>query len=302
MLAEMDFEGLRGELLPKAELAAYTSWRVGGPADLVYLPADAEDLEVFLKQLPVSVPLYWLGLGSNTLVRDGGVEGVVVVTQGRLNKLSQEESLFVRAEAGVSCAQLARFTARLGLEGAEFMAGIPGTVGGALAMNAGCFGGETWPCVAQVETINRLGERKLRPPIDFEVSYRQVKRPPEEWFVAGYFKLSAGDKTLSLEKIRQFLEKRNLTQPTGQPTCGSVFRNPPQNHAGRLIELCGLKGKKRGAAAVSEKHANFIINEGNAKAADIEALVEEIRIIVENEQQVELIPEVCIIGRADKRG
>lgn len=289
-------ELLRGRLLPNEALAAYTSWRVGGPADYVYFPADIPDLSLFLKLLPSDVPLNWLGLGSNTLVRDGGLEGVVIITQGALSQLTQEGET-IRAEAGVSCAQLARFTARLAFQGLEFMAGIPGTVGGALAMNAGCYGGETWQYVTQVETINRLGEVKIRPAADFEASYRHVKRPAEEWFVAGYFQAQAGGKTEALEKIRQLLEKRNAAQPTGLPNCGSVFRNPPANYAARLIELCGLKGYKKGGAVVSEKHANFIINESNAKAADIEALVNEVKAIVEDRQGIRLIPEVCMIGK-----
>lgn len=296
---EQGLHFLRGRLLPNEPLAPYTSWRVGGPADFVYLPADIEDLSTFLQLLPQDIPLNWLGLGSNVLVRDGGLEGVVIVTQGALSQLTQDLQS-VRAEAGVSCAQLARFTARLGLQGIEFMAGIPGTVGGALAMNAGCYGGETWQFVTQVETINRSGERKLRPAADFVVSYRHVSRPEDEWFVAGHFQVSSGDKTLSLEKIRQLLEKRNSSQPTGLPNCGSVFRNPPQNFAARLIESCGLKGFKKGAAVVSEKHANFIINEGSAKAADIEALVEEIRAIVEDKEGICLIPEVCMIGKSTR--
>ena len=288
---------LRGRLLPDETLAPYTSWRVGGPADYVYLPADIQDLSLFLRLLPGDLPLNWLGLGSNTLVRDGGLDGAVIVTQGALSQLTQEGET-IRAEAGVSCAQLARFSARLAFEGLEFMAGIPGTVGGALAMNAGCYGGETWQYVTQVETIDRHGECRIRPTADFEASYRHVKKPAEEWFVAGHFQIKAGDKTESLEKIRQLIEKRNAAQPTGLPNCGSVFRNPPANYAARLIELCGLKGYKKVGAVVSEKHANFIINENNAKAADIEALVNEVKAIVEDKQGIRLIPEVCMIGKS----
>lgn len=289
-------EELQGRLLLDEALAPYTSWRVGGPADIIYLPKDIQDLAHFFKIMPAALPVHWLGLGSNTLVRDGGLEGVVIITQGALSHLTQEKNK-IRAEAGVACAQLARFSARLALQGLEFMAGIPGTVGGALAMNAGCYGGETWQFVTQVETINRRGEHKLRPASDFETGYRHVKKFPEEWFVAGHFEVQAGNKADALEKIRQLLEKRNASQPTGLPNCGSVFRNPPENYAARLIELCGLKGCKKGGAEVSEKHANFIINAGNATAAEIEALVEEIKMIVEKKQGVSLIPEVCMIGK-----
>lgn len=288
---------LRGRLLKNELLAHYTSWRTGGPADYVYIPADLDDLAFFLQHLPTSLPLTWLGLGSNTLVRDSGLAGVVIITQGALNKLSQPHAQEIRAEAGVSSAQLARHSARLGAEGLEFMAGIPGTVGGALAMNAGCFGGETWRFVRSVETINRCGEIKTRPVTDFQVGYRHVVRPQDEWFVAGHFALQAGNKEKALHAIRTLLEKRNHTQPTGTANCGSVFRNPPDNYAGRLIEECGLKGKTLGGAQVSSKHANFILNEANATSADIENLIATVAATVEEKTGVKLVPEVCIIGR-----
>lgn len=286
---------LRGELLKNESLAHYTSWRTGGVADYVYKPADLDDLALFLRSLAMDVPLTWLGLGSNTLIRDGGMTGVVIVTQGGLNQV--DVSSHIRAEAGLACAQLARHSARLGMTGLEFLAGIPGTVGGALAMNAGCFGGETWRYVQAVETINRRGEIKIRPAAEFEVGYRHVTRPTEEWFVAGHFSLQPGDKDASLNEIRTLLEKRNSTQPTGTANCGSVFRNPPGNFAGRLIEECGLKGKQMGGASVSTKHANFIINEQNASSLDIENLIAEVRAVVQNKTGILLVPEVCIIGR-----
>jgi UDP-N-acetylmuramate dehydrogenase len=289
-------QACRGQLLPNEPLAKHTSWRVGGPADYVYIPADLMDLADFLKTLPASVPLTWLGLGSNTLIRDAGVEGVVIVTQGALHELAQTDPQRVRAEAGVASAQLARYTARLGMTGLEFMAGIPGTVGGALVMNAGCFGSETWTWVKSVETINRCGEIKIRSLQEFEVGYRHVRGLADEWFVAGHFCLQLGDKEKSLNDIRILLEKRSNTQPTGTANCGSVFRNPPGDYAGRLIESCGLKGKQYGGAAVSTKHANFIINESHATSADIENLINEVRSIVENQTGVKLITEVCMIG------
>lgn len=288
---------LRGRLLRNASLTEYNSWRVGGPADILYLPADCEDLSNFLQTLPLSMPVVWLGLGSNVLIRDGGMEGAVIVTQGALDGISQLAPDAVRAEAGVSCAQLARYSARLDLTGLEFMAGIPGTVGGALAMNAGCYGGETWRQVQQVETLHRSGEKRLRPVTDYQINYRSVKGPPEEWFLAGYFKLAPGEKTRSLADIRVLLKKRNASQPTGLPNCGSVFRNPPGDYAARLIEQCGLKGMVWGGARISEKHANFIINEGKATAAEIETLILEVANRVEQYKGVRLIPEVCIIGR-----
>jgi UDP-N-acetylmuramate dehydrogenase len=288
---------LRGRLFKNKSLAEYTSWRVGGPAETLYIPSDINDLVTFLQQLPEDEPLLWLGLGSNVLIRDGGVEGVVIVTQGGLNSIAQIEAETIRAEAGVACAQLARYTARLGLTGIEFMAGIPGTVGGALAMNAGCWGGETWQTVMQVETINRSGQRTLRQPTDYKVAYRHVMGPQDEWFVAGYFKLVPGEKTRSLADIHNLLKKRTASQPTGLPNCGSVFRNPTLDYAARLIEQCGLKGMKIGDAIISEKHANFIINQGKATAEDIEKLISRIIEHVFESHGVRLMPEVCIIGK-----
>lgn len=287
----------RGQLLKNEPLSQYTSWRTGGPADLLFIPADLDDLSQFMKQIPKHVPVTWLGLGSNTLVRDRGVEGVVVITQGALSSMTQLAPDIIRAEAGISAAQLARHSARLGARGLEFMAGIPGTVGGALAMNAGCFGGETWRMVKAVETINRQGEIKIRPAEDFKVGYRHVPRYDDEWFVAGHFMLQPGDKEQSLSQIREMLERRNSSQPTGTANCGSVFRNPPNNYAGKLIEDCGLKGTNLGGAQVSTKHANFIINENSATSAEIEKLIKQVRGIVEEKTGVTLIPEVCIIGR-----
>lgn len=295
----LHIQSIRGKLLKQASLSDYTSWKTGGLADYIFLPADLDDLSNFLKQLPENTPLTWLGLGSNTLVRDGGVTGVVIITQGALNKLSGDEPDDIRAEAGVASAQLARFTARMGKTGLEFLAGIPGTVGGALAMNAGCFGGETWRFVKAVETINRKGEIKLRPVTDFEVDYRHVKKPEDEWFVAGHFSLTTGEKEKSLNDIRTLLERRSNTQPTGTANCGSVFRNPPGNFAGRLIEECGLKGKRLGGAHVSEKHANFIINDQQATSEDIENLIAEVSDHVKKETGISLITEVCIIGRKE---
>lgn len=291
---------LKGKLLKNEPLSAYTSWRVGGAADYVYLPADLVDLVSFLQSLPSLERVTWLGLGSNTLVKDEGVDGVVIITQGALHALQKIEPLLIRAEAGVSAAQLARFSARAGLTGLEFMAGIPGTVGGALAMNAGCFGGETWQQVVEVEVIDRHGVIKRRPAGEFEVGYRHVGRGDGEWFVAGYFQLCAGDKEKSLNDIRILLEKRNAAQPTGTANCGSVFRNPPGTFAGRLIEECGLKGKRIGGAAVSEKHANFILNDEHASSADIENLIQEVHAAVEKKTGIRLIREVCIIGREIK--
>ncbi len=287
---------LRGELKFNEPLAAYTSWRVGGPADRCYRPADLEDLQVFLASLPEHETLEWIGLGSNLLVRDGGVRGTVILPFGGLDTLELLDGNRLRAGAGVACNKVARFAARAGLTGAEFLAGIPGTMGGALAMNAGAFGGETWPLVARVETLDRHGELKLRERGEFEVSYRTVTGLRDEWFVSAELQLEPGDAQAALDNIKVLLEKRSATQPTGVPSCGSVFRNPPNDFAARLIEACGLKGERIGNAQVSEKHANFIINLGDARAEDIEALIRYVQDRVAQVHGVRLEPEVRIIG------
>jgi UDP-N-acetylmuramate dehydrogenase len=288
----------RGELHVNEPLSKYTTWRVGGPAKQLYKPADLKDLSEFLAQRPKQEPILWMGLGSNLLVRDGGFPGTVILTQACLRKIETLEHQLVRAESGAACASLARFSAREGMSGVEFMAGIPGTVGGALTMNAGCFQGETWQWVEAVEIMDANGEIRLMKPEDFAVSYRQVdaKDKIRRWFIAGHFRLQPGDKEESLAKIREMLDKRAASQPTGQPSCGSVFRNPPGDHAGRLIEACGLKGFIHGGAQVSTKHANFIVNTGNACSRDIEEIIEIVRDKVSKEHGVLLKHEVHIIG------
>jgi UDP-N-acetylmuramate dehydrogenase len=287
---------LRGELRNEEPLAGHTSWRVGGPARRFYRPADAADLAAFLCTLDPEEPLLWLGLGSNLLVGDAGFAGTVIQTQGCLTALERMGEQRVRAEAGVSCAKVARFASRLGLTGAEFLAGIPGTMGGALAMNAGAHGGETWGRVAQVRTIDRRGEIRVRLPANFEISYRHVRAPGGEWFLDAELDLVSGDPQTSLERIRELLERRGRTQPIGLPSCGSVFRNPPGDHAARLIEAAGLKGVRVGGAQVSEKHANFIVNTGNATAADIARLIERVQAEVLRASGIRLIPEVHRVG------
>jgi UDP-N-acetylmuramate dehydrogenase len=289
----------RGQLLRAEPLARYTSWRVGGPAERLYLPADLDDLAAFLRGLPPGEPLTWLGLGSNLLVRDGGVRGTVVLTSGALNGLALLGPGRVRAEAGVASAKVARFCADADLTGAEFLAGIPGTVGGALAMNAGAWGGETWKIVEAVETVDRHGTVRTRTPQDYTVGYRRVQGPAGEWFVAGVFRLAPGDGTAGKALIKSLLAKRGASQPTQLPNAGSVFKNPPGDHAARLIEACGLKGRCEGRACVSELHANFIVNTGGARAADIERLIARVQAEVERRHGVRLETEVRIIGEAE---
>jgi UDP-N-acetylmuramate dehydrogenase len=299
MNAAAEMSELRGNLLLDEPMSKHTSWRIGGPADRYYQPADIDDLALFLAQLPEKEPVYWLGLGSNLLVRDGGIRGTVIATSGVVNGLEQLDEHTVRVEAGVACAKVARFCARAGLAGAEFLAGIPGTMGGALAMNAGAFGGETWDVVKEVETLDRQGQRHLRRPEDFEISYRHVTGTQDEWFVAAHLQLDKNGKPDELQaEIKSLLAKRGDSQPTSLPNAGSVFRNPEGDYAARLIEACGLKGKCEGAACVSDKHANFIINTGGAKACEVESLIERIAQTVTEKQGVELQREVHIMGAA----
>ena len=286
----------RGEIRTDEPLARYTTWRVGGPAKRLCRPADVADLAVFLAGLPTDEPLLWIGLGSNLLVRDGGFDGTVIYTAGLLDELRRLEGNRVWAGAGVPCAKVARFCSREGLVGGEFLAGIPGTMGGALAMNAGAWGGETWALVRQVETLDRQGHRHLRDPGEFEIGYRHVAGPGDEWFVGAELELQPGDGESGRRRIKQLLAERAERQPTGQACCGSVFRNPEGDFAARLIESCGLKGMRLGGAQVSEKHANFIINTGEATAADIEALIERVRNTVAEQTGIRLQTEVKIVG------
>lgn len=296
MVRNIDTRRLRGELSQNVPMARLTSWRVGGPAARLYRPADVDDLALFLSMLPADEPLTWIGLGSNLLVRDGGVRGTVIALHGMLDELAVIAPGVIRAGAGVPCAKVARFAAKNDLVGGEFLAGIPGTMGGALAMNAGAFGGETWEKVARVETLDRSGHRHMRMADEYRIGYRSVKGPADEWFVACELVLTRGDGEASLARIRELLNRRGETQPTGLPSCGSVFRNPPSDHAGRLIEACGLKGHCIGGACVSEKHANFIINTGDATARDIEVLIAHVQATVAREHGIELIAEVRVIG------
>jgi len=296
MMVAGSTSGLRGELTYAEPMTAHTSWRVGGPADRCYRPADLDDLKHFLASLPENEPVLWVGLGSNLLVRDGGIRGTVILPFGGLDTLDTLDDARVRAGAGVACAKVARFAARAGLTGAEFLAGIPGTMGGALAMNAGAFGGETWSLVAGVATLDHRGELHERIAGDYQIAYRTVIGPADEWFVSVDLQLKSGDADAAQSRIRSLLERRSATQPTQQPSCGSVFRNPPDDFAARLIESCDLKGEQIGDAQVSEKHANFIVNLGQATAADIEALIRYVQERVQQKYAIRLKPEVRIVG------
>ena len=289
---------VRGILKQNEPMSAHSSWHAGGAARHYFDPADLEDLSCYLAALPAAEPVLWVGLGSNLLVRDGGFPGSVIAVNRMLNKLEIEPSGLVRVDAGVPCAKVAKMTARAGWSGAEFLAGIPGTMGGALAMNAGAHGGEIWDIVTGVMTLSRSGTMTARLRSDFRIGYRSVGMPAEEWFISAELQLQRYPQHQGEQRIRELLERRAATQPVGQPSCGSVFRNPPGDYAARLIEACGLKGARRGDACVSEKHANFIINQGDATAKDIEQLIQQIQETVQRKFAVALVPEVRIVGIA----
>lgn len=290
---------VRGELRRDEPMSRHTSWRVGGKADLFFIPSSVEDLQAFLRDVDADTPIFWLGVGSNLLVRDGGIRGVVVSATGVLKGLERIDTYLVRAGSGVPCTQLARQCIRWGLGPSEFFAGIPGTVGGALTMNAGAHGGETWERVESVRTIDRQGEIHQRSPAEYSVGYRSVTGPANEWFLEATFRFEPGVKA-SMEAMKAMLERRKATQPLGLPSCGSVFRNPPGDHAARLIEAAGLKGYRIGGAEVSPKHANFIINTGDATATDIEELIEHVRQTVIEQHGIELRHEVRIVGEVPR--
>jgi UDP-N-acetylmuramate dehydrogenase len=289
---------LRGELIENAAMSRFTSWAVGGPADRLYRPADKADLAAFLSSLDANEPLTFVGLGSNLLVRDGGIRGTVVLMRSCLNALSQKDGM-VYAEAGVTCAKLARQTADWSFHGGAFFAGIPGSLGGALAMNAGAHGGETWAVIDSVETIDRAGCLYNRSPEEFEIAYRHVGMPvQDEWFIAAKLRFNSDENGVAMDEIRSLLAHRSETQPINQRSCGSVFRNPQGDYSARLIESCGLKGHRIGGAEVSEKHANFIVNADKASAADIEQLIGHVHNTVEEQCGVSLHAEVRVIGEA----
>jgi UDP-N-acetylmuramate dehydrogenase len=299
MTAVREFSDVQGEMRFDEPMSRHTSWRAGGPADAFFIPASIEDLQAFLRDLDPGTPIFWHGVGSNLLVRDGGLRGVVISAASILRPLEQVESYLVRAGSGVPCTQLARQCIRWGLGPSEFFAGIPGTVGGALAMNAGAHGGETWERVESVRTIGRDGVIHQRAPAEYSVGYRSVNGPPNEWFIEAMFRFEPAVSP-SMDTLNRMLERRKSTQPLGLPSCGSVFRNPPGDHAARLIEAAGLKGHRIGGAEVSPKHANFIINADAASATDIEELIEHVRQTVLEQHGVPLVHEVRIVGEVPK--
>ncbi|OHC62323.1 MAG: UDP-N-acetylenolpyruvoylglucosamine reductase [Rhodocyclales bacterium GWA2_65_19] len=295
---------LRGSLRSNEPMNAHVSWRAGGTVARAFFPADLTDLANFLSALRLDEPLLMVGLGSNLLVRDGGFDGTAIFTHGVLDILRREADGSFFAEAGVASPKLARFVGKQACAEAEFLAGIPGTVGGALAMNAGCHGGETWRYVDRVLMLNRKGEQIIRGPQDFAIGYRHVglKAASDEIFAGAWFRFPAGDAEVAQARLRELLERRVASQPLQLPNAGSVFRNPSGDHAARLIEAAGLKGTQIGGAQVSEKHANFIVNpKGAGTASAIEMLIGRIQAEVEEKFGVSLLREVRIVGAVGSR-
>jgi len=287
------------EVRANEPMARHVTWRAGGPVAKAAFPQDLADLAGFMATLRHDEPVLMVGLGSNLLIRDGGFDGTAIFTHGALATLRQEADGSIYAEAGVATPKIARFAANQALAGAEFLAGIPGTLGGALTMNAGCHGGEIWSYVERVRMLNRRGELIERTPDEFAIGYRHcgLKAATDEIFAAAWLRFPSGDTVTARNRIKQLLEARIATQPLQLPNAGSVFRNPPGDHAARLIQAAGLKGLELEGALVSEKHANFIVNPGGrATAGAIESLIGRIQAEVREQFGVELVREVRILG------
>ncbi len=292
---------VKGKILYQVPLSRYTSLHVGGIADIMMYPANLTELQQVINVCRTeNVPYFILGRGSNLVIRDGGIRGIVIKLSRSFKKIKIVKEfgnhVGLLVEAGVSLSRLLTYSVSRGLSGMEFTSGIPGSLGGALAMNAGAFGGETWSHVVSVETIDRDGNVHKRDADEYQVGYRSVSGPADEWFTAAIFQFEQGDGSAASEAIKKLLARRAETQPMGAASCGSVFTNPDNDHAARLIESCGLKGYRIGGAVVSEKHANFIINDNNASTDDIESLIKYVQNTVLNQQGVELQTEVRIVG------
>ena len=285
---------LKGRLRENVSLKDYNTWKIGGKAEYFYEPSDIKDLKLFLELLQ-NTPITFLGNGSNVLIRDGGISGCVICLKNTLNNyfVKDEEYIF---EAGLSCMKMAQITARENYEGLEHLCGIPGSLGGALAMNAGCYGGNIWDHVSTVSLINNDGEIIKKNKNDFIIGYRNTSLKENNFFISAVFKLRKNKLKNSLEKIKEFLQDRRSKQPTGLLSCGSVFKNPKNLYAAKLIESIGLKGYKIGGACISEKHANFIISDKSTKSIDIEKLINFTQKEVFKKKEVILETEVKFIG------
>jgi UDP-N-acetylmuramate dehydrogenase len=289
---------LRGALDATAPTAPLSWFRTGGPAQVLFTPADANDLAYFLGQLDTSIPIFVVGLGSNLLVRDGGMPGVII----RLGKASAEvvveEGLRVRAGAAAPDVKVARAAAEAGIAGLSFLRGIPGTIGGALRMNGGAYGGETKDVLVEAQGVRRSGEKVRYTNAEMGFTYRHAGVPDDVIFTEALFEGRPGDREAILAEMNAITEARSSTQPVNTRTGGSTFKNPPGHKAWELVDKAGCRGLRRGDAQVSEMHCNFLINHGSATAADIEGLGEEVRRRVRDTSGVELEWEIKRVGLA----
>jgi UDP-N-acetylmuramate dehydrogenase len=302
-MSDLDLPQVRGQLLKGESLAPFTWFRVGGPADALFLPADADDLAQFLAALPNDIPLLPIGVGSNLIVRDGGVPGVVIRLAGRA--FAQIEPLGdarIRAGAGALDSMVAKGAAKAGIAGLEFYVGVPGTIGGALTMNAGCYGRETTDVLIEATALNRKGERVTLSHADFGFTYRHNALTEELIFLDATFQGTPDEPEAITARMAEITAKREGSQPIREKTGGSTFKNPlapdgTKLSAWKLNDEAGMRGYRRGGAQVSEKHANFLINTGDATAADIEGLGEDVRAAVKVKHGIELEWEIKRIGR-----
>ena len=290
---------VRGKLLRDAPLAPFTWLRVGGPADVIFLPEDEDDLAVFLKGLDPAVPVTPIGVGSNLLVRDGGVDGVVLRLGRAFSKVEPRGDGRIFAGAAVLDAILARDAAKAGIAGLEFYRGVPGAVGGACVMNAGCYGAETKDVLVEAHAVTRAGERRVLSNADMDFVYRKSRAAADGGliFTGALFQGRPGDPAAIEVRMADITARREASQPIREKTGGSTFKNPAGDSAWRLVDAAGWRGKPYGAARFSEQHANFLINTGAASAADLEGLGEAVRADVRQKFGVELEWEIKRIGR-----
>jgi UDP-N-acetylmuramate dehydrogenase len=287
---------LRGRLLANQSLAELTWFRVGGPAQVLFMPEDEEDLAYFFAHLPSKIPATVIGLGSNLIVRDGGMPGVVIRLGRGFNEIKVEESTRVRVGAAVPDVKVARAAQEAGISGLAFLRGIPGAIGGALRMNGGAYGGETKDAVIEARAVDRQGRLHVLRNDDLGFSYRHCGAPDDFVFTQALFEGRLGDSATIAAEMNKITESREATQPIKSRTGGSTFKNPPGGKAWQLIDAAGCRGLKLGAAQVSELHCNFLINLGGATASDIENLGEEVRRRVQEHSGVMLEWEIKRIG------
>ena len=288
-------KNIKGKLKENISLKSYNTWKVGGNAEYFFEPKNLEDLKIFLKNT-MDYNVTFLGNGSNVLIRDGGIQGFVVCLKNSLNNYDIKNKNEFIFEAGLSCMKIAQITSKNNYTGLEFLCGIPGSLGGALRMNAGCYGGNIWENLNTVSLINSNGNILKKHKKDFNIKYRNVELDDNLFFINASFILKKNELNNSLDIIKDYLKDRRSKQPTSLPSCGSVFKNPENSHAANLIESIGLKEYKIGGAHVSKKHANFIISDKNTKSKDIEQLIEYIQTEVYKKKKIFLETEVKFIG------